>query len=102
VQERAAEQAQATGRHSVGMARHWHFISALVWALNGAVFVTLLLATDQWKRLVPPSWRILPDPWSVLVHYATLHMPVEPDGFYKYNALQQLSYFAVVFLLAPL
>ena len=29
-------------------------------------------------------------------------MPAEPDGFYKYNALQQLSYFAVVFLLAPL
>jgi DMSO/TMAO reductase YedYZ molybdopterin-dependent catalytic subunit/thiosulfate reductase cytochrome b subunit len=90
------------GRHTVGIARHWHFLCALFWALNGAVFVTLLLATDQWKRLVPTSWRILPDAWSVLVHYATFHLPVEPDGFYKYNPLQQLSYFAVVFLLAPL
>ena len=29
-------------------------------------------------------------------------MPVEPNGFYHYNALQQLSYFGVVFILAPL
>jgi DMSO/TMAO reductase YedYZ molybdopterin-dependent catalytic subunit len=38
----------------------------------------------------------------VLVHYATLHMPPEPDGFYRYNSLQHLAYFAVVFLLPPL
>jgi DMSO/TMAO reductase YedYZ molybdopterin-dependent catalytic subunit len=29
-------------------------------------------------------------------------MPREPNGFYRYNALQQLSYFIVVFVLAPL
>jgi sulfoxide reductase catalytic subunit YedY len=29
-------------------------------------------------------------------------MPVEPNGFYHFNALQQLSYFGVVFILAPL
>jgi DMSO/TMAO reductase YedYZ molybdopterin-dependent catalytic subunit len=28
-------------------------------------------------------------------------MPVEPDGFYKYNPLQQLSYFGIVFIVAP-
>jgi hypothetical protein len=44
----------------------------------------------------------VPDAWAVFVHYATLHMPPEPDGFYRYNALQQLSYFAAVFVLAPL
>jgi DMSO/TMAO reductase YedYZ molybdopterin-dependent catalytic subunit/thiosulfate reductase cytochrome b subunit len=89
-------------RHTVGVARHWHFVAAVFWALNGAVFVALLFATDQWKRLVPTSLRILPEAWAVLVHYATLHLPAEPDGFYKYNPLQQLAYFAVVFLLAPL
>jgi DMSO/TMAO reductase YedYZ molybdopterin-dependent catalytic subunit len=36
------------------------------------------------------------------VHYATFHLPPEPNGFYRYNALQQLAYFGVVFLLAPL
>jgi DMSO/TMAO reductase YedYZ molybdopterin-dependent catalytic subunit len=29
-------------------------------------------------------------------------MSTEPDGFYHYNALQQLAYFAVVFILAPM
>jgi DMSO/TMAO reductase YedYZ molybdopterin-dependent catalytic subunit/thiosulfate reductase cytochrome b subunit len=90
------------GRHTVGMARHWHFLSVLFWVGNGAVFVALLLLTDQWQRLVPTSWQIFPDAWAVFVHYATLHLPPEPDTFYRYNALQQLSYFGVVFVLAPL
>src|SRR5262249_25152923 len=38
----------------------------------------------------------------VHVHYVTVHLPNEPDGFYRYNPLQQLAYFGVVFFLAPL
>ncbi len=89
-------------RHTVGMARHWHFLSVLFWVGNGVAFVVLLFSTDQWKRLVPTSWQIVPEAWAVFVHYATFHIPPEPNGFYHYNALQQLSYFAVVFVLAPL
>jgi thiosulfate reductase cytochrome b subunit len=89
-------------RHTVGMARHWHFLSVLFWVGNGLAFVVLLLATGQWQRLVPTSWRIVPDAWAVFVHYATFHLPPEPNGFYHYNALQQLAYFGAVFLLAPL
>ena len=89
-------------RHTVGMARHWHFLSVLFWVGNGLVFVVLLFATDQWKRLAPSSWQIVPNAWAVFVYYATLHLPPEPNGFYHYNALQQLTYFGVVFVLAPL
>ena len=89
-------------RHTVGMARHWHFLSVLFWVGNGLVFVVLLFGTGQWKRLVPTSWRIVPEAWAVFVHYATFHLPPEPNGFFQYNALQQLAYFAVVFVLAPL
>lgn len=89
-------------RHTVGMARHWHFLSVLFWVGNGLVFVVLLFGTGQWRRLVPTTWRIVPEAWAVFVHYATLHLPPEPNGFFRYNALQQLSYFAVVFVLAPL
>jgi methionine sulfoxide reductase catalytic subunit len=89
-------------RHSIGMARHWHFLSVLFWVGNGLFFVVLLFCTEQWKRLVPTSWRILPDAWAVFVHYATGHLPPEPNGFYHYNALQQQTYFGVVFVLAPL
>jgi sulfoxide reductase catalytic subunit YedY len=90
------------GRHTLGLARHWHFVCALFWMLNGAIYVSLLFATSQWRRIVPTSWHVFPDAWAVFVHYATFHLPPEPNGFYHYNALQQLSYFAVVFLLAPL
>lgn len=89
-------------RHTVGMARHWHFLSVLFWVANGVIFVVLLLSGNQWRRLVPTSWRIVPDAWCVFVHYATFHLPQEPNGFHHYNALQQLTYFAVVFVLAPL
>ena len=89
-------------RHTVGMARHWHFLSVVFWVGNGVVFVALLFATGQWQRLVPTSWRIVPEAWAVFVHYATFHLPPASSGVSGYNALQQLAYFAVVFLLAPL
>jgi methionine sulfoxide reductase catalytic subunit len=90
------------GRHTLGLARHWHFISVLFWVTNGAIYMTLLFLTPHWQRLVPTSWDIVPGAWRVFVHYATFHLPAEPDGFFTYNALQQLSYFGVIFILAPL
>lgn len=89
-------------RHTVGIARGWHFIHVPFFVLNGVVFVVLLFAGDQWQRIIPTSWQIIPDTWSVFVHYATFNLPIEPNGFYHYNALQQLSYFSVIFILAPL
>jgi sulfoxide reductase catalytic subunit YedY len=89
-------------RHTVGMARHWHFLSVVFWVGNGVAFLAFLFSTDQWKRLVPRSWAIVPDAWAVFVHYVTFHLPPEPNGFFAYNALQQLAYFGVVFVLAPL
>ncbi len=89
-------------RHTVGIGRTWHFLTIPFFILNGVIFIFLLLYTNQWMRLVPTSWQIIPDSWYVFVHYATFNMPIEPNGFYHFNALQQLSYFAVIFLLAPL
>lgn len=89
-------------RHTIGMARHWHFLSVLFWVGNGTAYVALLFLTSHWRRLVPTSWQIVPDAWAYFVHYATLHMPPEPNGFHQYNPLQQLTYFGVVFVLAPL
>lgn len=90
------------GRHTLGLARHWHFVCALFWILNGAVYISMLFMSGHWRRLVPTSWSIFPQAWAVFVHYITFHLPPEPDGFFRYNALQQLSYFAIVFIIAPL
>jgi DMSO/TMAO reductase YedYZ molybdopterin-dependent catalytic subunit/thiosulfate reductase cytochrome b subunit len=89
-------------RHTIGIARSWHFLTVPFFVVNGLIFVAMLFFTDQWQRLVPGSWDIFSDAWNVFVHYATFHMPAEPNGFYHYNALQQLAYFGVIFLLAPI
>lgn len=89
-------------RHTVGMARHWHFLSVLFWVANGVIYVGLLFGTGQWRRLIPTSWQVVPDAWNYFVHYVTFHLPPEPDAFIRYNPLQQLGYVGVVFFLAPL
>jgi len=39
---------------------------------------------------------------SCAVTYLSLHLPSGVSGFFRYDALQQLTYFAVIFILAPL
>ncbi len=89
-------------RHTVGIARQWHFLSVLFWVANGLIYVVLFLLAGRWSRLAPTSWQIVPEAWAVFVHYATFHLPPEPNGLYHYNAMQQIAYFAVVFIMAPL
>lgn len=87
-------------RHSIGLARWWHFSFDLLWLVNGLVFVVLLFGTDQWKRLVPTSWDVFPNAVSTALQYLSLQLP-ENAGFSTYNALQLLAYFITVFIAAP-
>lgn len=89
-------------RHTIGVARVWHFINVHGFILTGVVFYVLLFATGQWQRLNPALPHIVPEAWATWVFYATFHLPPEPNGFYAYTALQQLAYFGVVFGLGPL
>ncbi|MEO6740473.1 MAG: molybdopterin-dependent oxidoreductase [Chthoniobacteraceae bacterium] len=89
-------------RHTVGVARAWHFIMVYGFVLTGLFYVCALFTNDQWQRLVPTSTDIFVQAWNNFVHYANFHFPPEPNGFYVYNALQQLAYFATVFVMAPL
>lgn len=90
-----------SGRHTSGMARHWHFLSVPLWVALGVAFMALAFSTGQWERLVPTSLQILPDAVSCGVTYASLNTPAGVGGA-SYNALQLLAYFAVVFIVAPL
>ncbi|HJU11412.1 MAG TPA: molybdopterin-dependent oxidoreductase [Candidatus Binataceae bacterium] len=88
-------------RHSIGLARWWHFSCDLLWVLNGAAFYAMLFATHQWQRLVPRSWAIFPNSLSVAVEYLSLRFPLN-EAWIRYNSLQQLTYFVTVFVAAPL
>ena len=89
-------------RHTIGIARVWHFIDVHGFIATGIVFVIMLFDTEQWRRIVPMFSVVLLQAWNTWVHYATFHMPPEPNGFYGYNALQQIAYFTVVFVFGPL
>jgi len=88
-------------RHSIGLARWWHFSADLFWVVNGVIFCVLLFATDQWHRVVPVSWDVFPTALSVALQYLSLDFP-RPSGWSQYNALQMLAYFAPLFVAAPL
>jgi sulfoxide reductase catalytic subunit YedY len=87
-------------RHTIGLARWWHFSVNLLWTLNGFVFYVLLFSTEQWRRLVPVTWDVFPAALSTAIQYASLNFPVD-EGWTRYNGLQQITYFITVFIAAP-
>ena len=96
------------GHHNLGLGRYWHFAAVLGWLACGALYLILMVADDsEWLRLVPTSWQIIPEAWRSFTMYATFRLP-EPPGAYNYeidlpfNALQQLTYFGVIFVLSPI
>lgn len=89
------------GGEKVSIYAWLHTSLDILWIANGIVFVTLLFLTDQWARIVPTSWKVFPNALSALLQYLTLDWPTE-DGWANYNSLQQLMYFAVVFVAVPL
>ncbi|MCJ2062794.1 molybdopterin-dependent oxidoreductase [Methylobacterium sp. J-088] len=88
-------------RHSIGLARWWHFSVNMLWTFNGVAFYALIFSTDQWHRIVPTTWEVFPSAVSTAIQYASLNFPVD-QGWTRYNALQQIFYFVTVFVAAPL
>jgi DMSO/TMAO reductase YedYZ molybdopterin-dependent catalytic subunit/thiosulfate reductase cytochrome b subunit len=88
-------------RHSIGLARWWHFVFDLLWLVNGVVFYVLIFSTGHWQHLVPTSWQVFPNAASVLLQYLSLRWPTD-NGWVAYNGLQLLAYFVTVFVAAPL
>ena len=78
-----------------------HLTIDVLWVALGVVFYIVLFATGQWMRIVPTSWEVIPQAVSAGIQYLSLDWPTE-NPWVHYNALQELSYFAVVFIAAPL
>lgn len=88
-------------QRKIGLTIWFHQSLDLLWLLNGVIFVVLLFVTGQWVRIVPTSWEVFPNALSAALQYVSLDWPTE-NGWVNYNSLQQLTYFATVFLAAPL
>jgi thiosulfate reductase cytochrome b subunit len=79
----------------------FHLWIDALWVLTGVSYVVLLFATGQWLRIVPTDWAVVPNAISAALQYASLDWPTE-DSWIVYNSLQQLAYFAIVFVASPL
>ncbi|MDL9979298.1 cytochrome b/b6 domain-containing protein [Microbacterium sp. ASV49] len=88
-------------KRKISLTLWFHQSLDILWLVNGAIFVILLLATGQWMRIIPTSWEVIPNAITAALKYVSLDWPTE-DGWVNYNSLQQLAYFATVFIAAPL
>lgn len=89
------------GKRKISLNLWFHQSLDLLWVTNGVIFVVLLFVTGQWMKIVPTSWAVLPNALSAALQYVSLDWPTE-NGWVNYNSLQQLAYFATVFIAAPL
>lgn len=88
-------------RRRISLTLWFHQAIDILWIANGVIFVVLLFVTGQWMRIVPTSWEVFPNALSAALQYVSLDWPTE-NGWVNYNSLQQLSYFAITFVAAPL
>ncbi|MDY0908383.1 cytochrome b/b6 domain-containing protein [Microbacterium sp. CFBP9034] len=92
---------RTNGRRKISLNLWFHQSLDILWIVNGVIFVVLLIVSGQWMRIVPTSWEVFPNALSAALQYVSLEWPTE-NGWVNYNALQQLAYFATVFVAAPL
>ena len=92
---------RANPRRKISLALWFHQALDILWVTNGVTYVVLLFATGQWMKIVPTSWEVFPNAISAALQYVSLDWPTE-NGWVNYNSLQQIAYFATVFIAAPL
>ena len=85
----------------LGLHTWWHLVVVTLWILTGLIYVTLLLVSGHWARMVPTEWSVIPNAISAGVQYLSLDWPEHASWAY-YNSLQVLFYGATVFIAAPL
>jgi hypothetical protein len=77
-------------RHSIGLARWWHFSCDFLWLINGAAFYVMLFVSGQWAKLIPRTWEVFPNCVSVAIQYLSLAFPAN-NSWVRFNSLQKLT-----------
>jgi DMSO/TMAO reductase YedYZ molybdopterin-dependent catalytic subunit/thiosulfate reductase cytochrome b subunit len=90
------------GGHGLGLARYFHFLGAIGWTATGLYYVGRMLATRQRYRLIPHTQHFLAQVFGAAKHYLRGDKPSHVRPLHPFNALQELTYFLLVFGLAPL
>ncbi len=85
----------------LAMGRTWHLFFAWLFVINGLLFAIYAFRSGHFRRdLLPTNADIRHLPHEILDH-AKLTFP-KGEAAKRYNALQKISYFFVIFILGPL
>ncbi|KRA24653.1 hypothetical protein ASD65_09695 [Microbacterium sp. Root61] len=88
-------------KRKISLSLWFHQSLDILWLVNGVIFIVLLFVSGQWMRVIPTSWEVIPNAISAALQYVSLDWPTE-NGWVNYNSLQQIAYFATIFIAAPL
>lgn len=89
------------GYQDLATGRHWHFLFAWLFVVNGFVYLVTGLANRHFQKdLLPNAAQVRGIGRSIRDHLR-LRFPQGEEARY-YNVLQKLSYVAVAFVLLPL
>ena len=86
---------------SLAAGRQWHLFFAWLFVINGALFALYTFKSGHFRRDLLPTQSDLKHLPREIVDHAKLKFP-KGEAAKHYNALQKLSYFAVIFILGPL
>jgi thiosulfate reductase cytochrome b subunit len=88
------------GPQWLAMGRVWHFFFAWLFVINGLIFAAYAFGRGHVRDLLPTARDLKNLPHEIVQH-TRLRFP-KGEAAKRYNGLQKLAYFTVVFILGPL
>lgn len=85
----------------LAMGRQWHFFFSWFFGLNGLLFIALALRSRHAQRDLFPKISDFTHLPKEIVQHALLRFP-KGEAAKRYNGIQRLTYFFVIFILGPL
>lgn len=86
---------------SLASGRQWHFFFAWLFVFNGLAFMAYAFVSRHFRRDLLPKKNDLQNFGKDFVDHLRLRFPKGEDAL-RYNVLQKLAYFTVIFILGPL
>ncbi|HKD21204.1 MAG TPA: cytochrome b/b6 domain-containing protein [Rhizomicrobium sp.] len=89
------------GPQWLAMGRLWHFFFAWIFAINGLAFVIYAFARRHAQKDLLPTRADLSHLGREIADHVRLRFP-KGEAAKRYNALQKIAYFTVIFVFGPL
>ena len=89
------------GPQWLALGRLWHFFFAWLFVANGVIFASLAIYSGHFRRDLKPKASDITGLPTEIAHHAKLQFP-KGEAAKSYNGIQRLTYFTVIFIIAPL